>query len=157
MKLDLDRLESGRSALPVAVEIATEAEEFGPAVVRLDGELIVDNVGTRVLLGGRLRGRGRTACDRCLDEFELVWEVPVEIVVLRGPAETEEEDVCLVEQRHGEVDLHEALREMALLALPTRLVPPEDDEGRCTLCGLDFAAAEDETEEEIDPRWEGLP
>ena len=44
MKLDLDRLESGRSALPVAVEIETGAKEIGPATIRLSGELTVDNV-----------------------------------------------------------------------------------------------------------------
>ena len=159
MKLDLDRQERGRSALPVAGEVALGLGDGCPGRAALRGDLVVDNVESRFLLSGTLEATGRAECSRCLAEFELRWDVPVEITILRDVETDEGEgDSLVIRQRSGEVDLTESLRESAVLAFPQAPICRDDCRGLCPACGIDrntdTCLCE---EEETDPRWDGLP
>ncbi len=159
MKLDLDRQESGRSGLPVEgdLELALGDGRVDHASIR--GELVVDNVESRFLVNGVLQAEGRAECGRCLAEFDLRWEVPVEIIVLRDVDTDEGEgDSLVIRQRAGEVDLVDALRESAVLAYPQAAVCRDDCRGLCPQCGIDRNTGTCTcADEDIDPRWAGLP
>ena len=159
MKLDLDRTPAGASTLPVDAEIALEMGTGAPAAVRLQGELRVDHLESRVLVRGALRATGRAECDRCLNPFDLGFDVPVDILVFRdadAPAETEDGQV--LHQRIGELDLHAPLAEAVVLALPQTRVCREDCRGLCPHCGIDWNEATCTcADADHDPRWDGLP
>ena len=158
MKLDLDRDPVGRSRVAVAESSTLERGDEELVAVALSGSLVVDNLESRVVVTGNLEGSCQVACDRCLEDFALTFEVPVEILVIRDFAPESEPDVCVIHQRVGLVDLDPALREASLLALPQKRLCTETCRGLCPACGgnrnltaCDCAAAES------DPRWEGLP
>jgi uncharacterized protein len=159
MMLDLDRTPAGRSRLVVAGELALDVGAGGPQKVTVAGDLEVDNLERRFLVHGQLRATGAAECGRCLAEFTLHYDVPVEIVVLRDENDDEGEgDNLVLHQRAGEVDLSEALRESAVLAVPQAKICDPGCRGLCADCGADLnegpcgCAAAD-----VDPRWEGLP
>ena len=159
MKLDLDRQEPGRSELAIEGEIPVGLGADAPERAAIRGTLVVDNVESRFLLGGTLTASGPAECGRCLAGFELRWDVPVEIIVLRDADTDEGEgDSLVIRQRAGEVDLAGALRESAVLAYPQAPVCREDCRGLCPRCGIDRNTGTcDCADEDYDPRWEGLP
>lgn len=159
MKLDLDRQESGRTTLEITGDLALDLDEGRPRRAAVAGDLMVDNVSGRFLLGGELAAEGEAVCSRCLGEFELRWAVPVEIVVLLDETSDEGEgDSLVLHQGRGELDLAAPLRESAILALPQAPLCSEECRGLCPRCGVDrnvenCTCVEDDT----DPRWDGLP
>jgi uncharacterized protein len=159
MKLDLDRQEPGRFELAIEGELDLGLDDGRPGAAAIDGTLVVDNVESRFLLNGTLSAAGRAECGRCLAEFDLRWDVPVEIIVLRDVDTDEGEgDSLVIRQRSGEVDLTEALRESAVLAFPQAPVCRDDCKGLCPSCGIDRNTGTCEcADDNIDPRWEGLP
>jgi uncharacterized protein len=159
MKLDLDRTAAGRSELELAGEVRLGLPEGGPDRTAVSGSLTVDHVSRRFLLGGTLTATARATCGRCLEEFDCTWDAPVEIQVLLDAASDEGEgDTLVIRQSRGEVDLHEPLRELLMLAFPLAPVCREDCRGLCAACGIDRNRGTCTcAEEDHDPRWDGLP
>jgi len=83
----------------------------------------------------------------------------VDLMVLRDVDSDESEGVTLlILQRKGEVDLRPALRECAVLGFPQAVVCKADCRGLCSDCGIDLNLGTcDCKEQNVDPRWEGLP
>jgi uncharacterized protein len=159
MKLDLDRQAYGRSELPLDGVLELGMTEGRPTSADLVGVLIVQNLDSRVLLSGTLRAEGRTECGRCLKEFSIGWDVPVDLQVLRDVDTDESEGVTLlILQQKGEVDLSDSLRECAVLGYPHAAVCSEECKGMCPECGIDRNQGTCECEDlNVDPRWDGLP
>ncbi len=159
MKLDLDRQPLGRSELALGGNLDLGMPAGRPQSAEVTGTLVVQNLESRVLMSGTLRAEGRAECGRCLEEFSLVWDVPVDLTVLRDVDTDESEGVTLlILQTKGEVDLGESLRECAVLAYPHSLVCRDDCKGLCPECGIDRNQGTCECEEQnVDPRWDGLP
>ena len=159
MKLDLERQPAGRSQLELAGKLALGPLEGGPTAVEVTGSLWVDNLESRFLLTGSLAAQGDAACGRCLGRFPLAYEIPVEIMVMCSvELGSEMGDTLVIQQRSGEVDLSEALREAAILALPQVRMCRPDCRGFCPQCGADLSNELCNcTDEEVDPRWDGLP
>jgi uncharacterized protein len=159
MILDLDRQESGRSELAIGGTLELGMPDGRPPLVELAGTLVVQNLESRVLLSGNLEATGQAECGRCLEDFAIHWEVPVDLMVLRDVDSDENEGVTLLILQHkGEVDLRPALRECAVLGFPQTLVCKADCKGLCPDCGIDRNLSTcDCKEETVDPRWEGLP
>ena len=159
MKLDLDRQESGRSELALGGTLDLGMPAGSPTKANLAGTLVVQNLESRFLLSGTLVANGRAECGRCLEEFEIQWDVPVDLMVLRDvdTDETESETLLILQQK-GEVDLRPALRECAVLGYPLAVVCQADCRGLCPDCGIDRNRGTCDCEEQdVDPRWEGLP
>ena len=159
MKLDLDRQAFGRSELDLSGVLELGLSEGRPGSAEISGSLVVQNLESRVLLSGILRAEGRVECGRCLEEFGIAWDVPVDLMVLRDvdTDETEGETLLIVQQK-GEVDLRGSLRECAVLGYPQTSVCSEDCKGLCPQCGIDRNRGTCECEElNVDPRWDGLP
>jgi uncharacterized protein len=159
MKLDLDRQAYGRSELPLDGVLELGMTEGRPTSADLVGVLIVQNLDSRVLLSGTLRAEGRTECGRCLKEFSIGWDVPVDLQILRDVDTDETEGVTLlILQKKGEVDLSDSLRECAVLGYPQAPVCSEECKGMCPECGIDRNQGTCECEDlNVDPRWDGLP
>ena len=159
MKLDLDRQPMGRSALELAGEVDLGLGEDRPGPTSLKGELTVQNLDARCLVTGTLEAEGKAQCGRCLSSFACRWSVAVDLMVLRDVDSDEEEgETLLIQQKDGEVDLDDALRECAVLAFPHAPVCSQDCQGLCPVCGIDRNEGQCNCEEEdYDPRWEGLP
>ena len=118
MKLDLDRQPVGHSALELAGEVDLGLGEDRPGPTALKGELTVQNLDARCLVNGTLEAEGRAQCGRCLATFACRWPVAVDLMVLRDVDSDEEEgETLLIQQKDGEVNLQDALRECAVLAL----------------------------------------
>ena len=159
MKLDLDRQGGGRSELLIEGFLDLGVPRGRPSRAEIRGNLRVDNVGSRFLVAGSLDAVGIAECSRCLGQFELAWEVPVEIMVLRKvDSEEGTEDSLVLHQTAGVVDMKGPLRECVVLAYPQAPVCRENCRGICPQCGTDLNESScDCVEEEVDPRWEGLP
>lgn len=158
MKLDLERQPSGRSQLAVAGSITFRSREDEPAAVEFAGELTVDNLDGRLVVTGSLNATVSASCDRCLEPFDLDYEVPVELMILKDRAVEGEPDSCVIHQRTGEVDLTGPLREAILLALPQKRLCSQECRGLCPVCGANRSRKPcDCKEDRSDPRWDGLP
>lgn len=160
MKLNLDILPLGRTEETVAQDVPLRPDDPTTGRYAARGTLTVDNTDSRVLVHGDLEVTGSAVCDRCLREFTLEYQAPVEIMIVRTTAtapEVEGESMIL-HQIRGVVDLTEPLRETAVLHLPLKSVCREDCLGICPSCGADRNQAPCEcTAEPTDPRWDDLP
>ena len=159
MKLDLATRCSGRSGLPIEGVLDLDLAHGRPVRAEIHGSLCVDNMESRISVSGNLSAKGPGECARCLVEFDQIWEVPVEIMVLRkvdseeGPADT-----LVLHQTSGVVDLSESLRECVILAYPQVPVCKEGCQGICVQCGADLNESTCGcVVEEVDSRWDGLP
>ena len=159
MKLDLDSQDSGRSELEIDGILDLDLADGRPTRAGAIGRLCVDDMENRILVTGNLSASGRAECSRCLDEFELTWKVPVEIIVLRRVDSDDGEGNSLVVcQSNGELDLESPLRECLILGYPQAPVCSEDCKGLCAQCGTNLNKSTCGCiKEEVDPRWDGLP
>ena len=158
MKLDLDRTPHGRSELRISGPLKLAWGPERPDSVQVQGLLQVDNLASRFLVNGKLEARGQAECARCLAAFELVWDVPVEIMVLTDVDSDEGEgDTLVIRQKRGEVDLDEPLRECLVLAFPAAPICHADCRGLCPQCGADLNQGPCGCRnDDVDPRWAGL-
>jgi uncharacterized protein len=159
MRLDLDRIPAGRSESGVAERIGLELGDGSPEAVALTGVLVIDDLEGRCVVRGELDAEGAADCDRCLEEFTLRFAVPFAAVILRDAGhETDDAETLVLHQRRGEIDLSDALREAVILALPQTKVCGDDCRGLCARCGLNLNEGSCSCEDDdVDPRWEGLP
>lgn len=158
MILDLDRSRQGRSHLDIDHSLSLEVAGVAPEGIALEGRLTLDNLQTRLILTGELNGKTTTSCDRCLENYELVFGIPVEILILRDTEQEDEEDACVIHQRSGEVDLSAPLSELALVALPQKRICSDRCRGLCPQCGVNLNREDCRcTHEAEDPRWADLP
>jgi uncharacterized protein len=159
MELDLDRQELGQSKINISGPLDLGLGAGCPDKVDLTGHLVVQNIESRFLVSGVLQATGGAQCGRCLNDFLLHWDVPVEMMVLRDEFSEEADGVTLVIlQRRGVVDLRASLRECAILTYPQSLVCREACQGLCTSCGIDRNQGTcDCANDDVDPRWDGLP
>jgi len=159
MILDLDRHPSGRSELALDGTLDLGLADGRPETARVSGTAVVQNLESRVLVSGTLEAEGTAECGRCLEDFTLKWDVPLDVMVLRDvdTDETEGETLLILQQK-GEVDLRETLRECAILGYPQAAVCRTDCKGLCPECGIDRNRDTCDCEkEDVDPRWAGLP
>lgn len=136
-------------ASPVAVEGVASATVEGSVVVRGSWKTVVLH-----------------ECGRCLEELRVSVERPLTLAYVadeerRGVADDSpaDADERVLDGRTGALILDEGLREEVLLAVPRYLSPSEDDEGRCTRCGVAaarFRQSQEPSESAADPRWAAL-
>ncbi len=159
MKLDLERIPSGRSDLVAADEVRLEWADRKPVAVQVTGTLVVDNLEARILVSGTVVATGVAACSRCLEDFTLTWDVDVSCLVLRDVDATEgQDDLMVVHQQNDMVDLTEILRESVVLAYPLAPVCLATCRGLCPGCGHNLNKEACVCEPEAhDPRWDALP
>lgn len=121
--------------IPV-IELGTET--FGPTrPVRLTGA--VTNTGAGIVASGTIDAEFTAVCSRCLREFPLQIEAPLDaFFVAEGHDEElpEEQEIGYI--REGSVDLMDQILAALVLDLPFAPVHAEDCPGICPQCGADL-------------------
>jgi uncharacterized protein len=127
-----------------------------------------DSTGSRLWLDLTMTVTVIANCARSLEDFELTYDAPVRLIVLRGlhiphvewDYEGEEEFTVSVPETHVELDVGELLRQCLELERPLHTIKPGVDlpEGVETEdVPLPVLKDEEEAQEEpIDPRWAAL-
>jgi uncharacterized protein len=106
---------------------------------------------------GRLEGRARSACRRCLVDTTVTIDEALQMLFADVDAtEAEEPDVYVIPARGHELDLRPALREAWLLAFPAFPVCAETCRGLCPQCGVNRNETSCDCRAATDPRWSEL-
>jgi uncharacterized metal-binding protein YceD (DUF177 family) len=99
-------------------------------------------------------------CDRCLDDMEQPVETDNRLIVKLGSSYSEEDDIIVVPEDEGILDISWFIYEFAILAIPIRHVHAP---GKCNPAmtkALEELSADrssdEESTQETDPRWEQL-
>lgn len=116
-------------------------ESVGPIV----GQVKLHRTNQGIYAAGTVTISVRLACTRCLLPFTTTLAFPFReefyptIDVNTGlPVAAPDSEVAFPIDRHHELDMREALRQNALLAVPTRTLCREDCAGLCPQCGHDL-------------------
>ena len=136
----LDDAEVKKGSLHVSVSIRRATGFF---------ELLFHTAGTVII-----------PCDRCLDDMDLPVETENRLVVKLGSEYSEEDDVIVVPENEGILDMSWLIYEFVALVIPIRHVHAP---GKCnfamtkTLEELSAdRSSDEESSHETDPRWEKL-
>ena len=136
----LDDAEVKKGSLHVSVSIRKATGFF---------ELSFHTVGTIII-----------PCDRCLDDMEQSVETDNRLVVKLGSEYSEEDEIIVVPENEGILDMSWFIYEFVALVIPIRHVHAP---GKCNPAmtqALEELSADrssdEESAQEIDPRWEAL-
>ena len=136
----LDDAEVKKGSLHVSVSIRRATGFF---------ELLFHTAGTVII-----------PCDRCLDDMDLPVETENRLVVKLGSEYSEEDDVIVVPENEGILDMSWLIYEFVALVIPIRHVHAP---GKCNIAmtkTLEELSADRSSDEESnqssDPRWDKL-
>ena len=136
----LDDAEVKKGSLHVSVSIRRATGFF---------ELLFHTAGTVII-----------PCDRCLDDMDLPVETENRLVVKLGSEYSEEDDVIVLPENEGILDMSWLIYEFVALVIPIRHVHAP---GKCNIAmtkTLEELSADrssdEESSHETDPRWEKL-
>ena len=166
MRIELASLERGGGSFNHSYapdELALDDDRVNvvtPPVV--SGEIRQKGQGLRVT--GKVSGRVRIECDRCLKAVEVgvdskfdVEYVTAEDYQARQEAELTEADLDLSIFDGESLEVDELVKEELLLAVPDHVVCSADCKGMCAVCGADKNSVDCDCETgQVDPRWAGL-
>lgn len=174
MQIDIGSLRGNQSdSLRVRFSVTTlPGLDWGESVVQLvplSVEATVTNTGRSFLVCGEVRTELELQCDRCLRRFchELAATLEEEYL---PAAEAKAQRSCDTASPEADsqfaqenvftgdvIDLAEAVREQAILALPWKKLCSNDCLGLCPICGKDLNKGDCSCEREtIDPRMASL-
>jgi len=121
--------------------------EVNPAELSLEENIIKGNINllldlfkadNQLEIKASVNGILELECDRCLDLFEKKFEQKLELVYIQKSPREEvyNDDYLRIYLPHMKtVDITNDIKEMVMLAVPMRKVPPEKEDGSCTWCG----------------------
>jgi uncharacterized protein len=105
-----------------------------------------------------IEGKVLVTCDRCTNEFDFPLSDFQKLIVKLGAEYMEEsDDVVVIPETDYQFDLSSYIYEFIHLALPARILHPEDEDGN-TACDPDMLRILERLtpSASIDPRWEAL-
>jgi uncharacterized protein len=117
-----------------------------------------------ILVSCKLKSEVDLTCNRCLRRFRHPLKIKFEeefvpTVDIHNGANLpppEEASTFTIDEHHN-IDLKEAVRQYALMAIPMKALCSEDCAGLCQKCGQNLNEGKcDCPAEEIDPRWAKL-
>ena len=144
--IDLGSLRQGH----VRIELESDAQDVGlspsgwPGPIR--GAFGVEKTGERVNVRGTVSALARLECVRCLSEFDLPLEAPLDVFAERAGAGRSRDEEALERDEYmkfhdgRQLDLRDEAREALLLELPMVHRCREDCRGLCPRCGADLNA-----------------
>ncbi len=126
-----------------------QGDEEDDQILGLDSPLTVQisisRAGSKYVLEGRLSGRLRLRCGRCLEPFYNDLKSNFRLFLTLPPSDTENSELELLEEdmsvdfiMGGEIDLDEVVREQIYFSLPMKSLCREDCSGLCPLCGANL-------------------
>ncbi len=131
---------------------------------RVTGKVRLIRTNRGILVKGTLKGQIPVECSRCLKVFDLPLTIELEeeyfpvIDVNSGSTlDLPDEPGSFSIDEHHVLDLTEAIRQNALLAIPMKPLCKPDCSGLCTQCGKDLNNKQCKcSQTTIDPRWSKL-
>ncbi|HET9772204.1 MAG TPA: DUF177 domain-containing protein [Acidimicrobiia bacterium] len=115
-------------------------------------DLRLESLSAAIVASGRVRGRWRSVCSRCLAPLEADFDLRLREVFEEDPIEDETYPL-----QHEEIDLEQPLRDNVVPELPTIPVCADDCQGLCPTCGVNRNESDcDCGSEARDPRWDTL-
>jgi uncharacterized protein len=131
---------------------------------RVTGSVKFIRTNRGILVKGTVKTKIPVECSRCLKVFDQAITVELEeeyfptIDVNSGSVvETTDDPSDFFIDDHHILDLREAIRQNALLAIPMKPLCKVDCAGLCSQCGKDLNTKQCKcTKQEIDPRWAKL-
>ncbi len=123
--------------------------------VRVTGRL-QDAGDGRFYWRGSLTTRIAGQCRRCLTPVSVPVAADIDALFSRDPDALEDPNTYPLAADATQIDLHPAVREELLLAVPQWVVCREDCRGLCPRCGKDLNAGPCGCPPAPDPRWRGL-
>ena len=146
-------------------------EDYGPCddvpfAGPIQGWVELTRVNYGVLVRATLESSVTLECSRCLERFTQMLTFPFEerfiptidvetgLAVFDPIEDEDEEDVFEIDDHH-QIDLHEAIRQHALLRLPLQPLHSPDCLGLCPNCGRNRNLGECHCawDQEVDQRW----
>jgi uncharacterized metal-binding protein YceD (DUF177 family) len=118
-------------------------------------ELDLEKKSTMLILHFNLKGKVKTICDSCGDDFEMNVSHKDRIIVKFGEDTGEAiDEIWEISQHDHQINIANLIYEFAHLSLPSKRVHPK---GKCNEKALEeLENLEQNQIEVIDPRWEGL-
>jgi uncharacterized protein len=104
----------------------------------VEAEYLFDGEGVRT--GGSFSAEIKTACSRCLVEFEYPVEFQFSEYYKKQAGEEDEDEVYTYES--DIIDLTKMLQDNIVLELPMKFLCREDCKGLCVVCGADLNKGE---------------
>jgi len=164
IKLDIGRVPEGHSHLDIEAE-ASDLEACvddgrleSPANLRLD----LDRRGNDIFIKGTVGARAVLGCSRCLNEYSLELEAPMELWCVVGgesdaAGEEDRENAVRISPGAKFMDLAGPARSELLVLLPLKPLCGEGCKGLCPKCGVDLNASSCSCgPESPDSRWDAL-
>lgn len=142
----------------------SEVFDIADSTSQVEGEVKLMRTDRGILVKGILHTKVEVSCSRCLDLFDCPLALDIEgvyfptIDIVSGASlPLPDEPGCFTIDEHHVLDLSEAVRQYALLALPMKPLCRQDCAGLCPNCGhnLNHGACEC-LPQKIDPRWAKL-
>jgi uncharacterized protein len=124
--------------------------------------LDIDRRGGDIFIKGRVAAVAVLGCSRCLNEYSLELEAPLELLCVVGSepdasADEDRENVLRVSPGAKFVDLSGPVRSELLVLLPLKPLCDQECKGLCPMCGIDLNASSCSCRHEgHDSRWDAL-
>jgi uncharacterized protein len=138
----------------------SEISELQDGLLKLQIEM--EKTETMLNLKFHFKGTVTAMCDRCLDPVTIPMNFKERLIVklTQNMDEVEESDdnIWVINENEYELDIFHFVYEAIRLALPLKIVHPNDKMGNST-CNPEVLKKLEKyshKESEIDPRWEGL-
>jgi len=141
-----------------------EAVDIADGSSLVQGKVRLMHTNRGILARGKLHTEVEVTCSRCLSLFDCPLTLDIEEeyfptadVVSGASLHLPDEPGCFIIDEQHILDLTEAIRQYALLAIPMKPLCREDCAGLCPICGHDLnQGACGCLPQEIDPRWSEL-
>lgn len=141
-----------------------EKVRIGEETPHVRGEITMLRTNRGILVTGRLETDTGLTCSRCLGQFRQPVTLEIEeeyfpsIDILTGSQieVPEDEPEAFVIDQNNILDLTEAIRQYALLAVPMKPLCKEDCAGLCPTCGVNRNLKTCNCPPAVDPRLETL-
>lgn len=109
----------------------------------------ISKAGSRYLLNGRLSGRLRIRCDRCLEPYKRDLDSDFSLYLAADPLYTDQSEIELLEEDMSvefitgdELCVDDIVREQVYLSLPMKCLCRTDCAGLCPYCGSNLNVKE---------------
>jgi uncharacterized protein len=140
----------------VHLEVPVTGLENPATTVDADEPLTIDlrleSLTAAIVASGRVRGRWRAVCSRCLIPVEVDFDLTMREVFEEDPIEEETYPLG-----RDEIDLEQPLRDVVVPELPLVPLCDEGCQGLCPSCGGNRNEEPCECDDvPRDPRWENL-
>ena len=136
-----DRIDRTCPAAALSAEAADEYRVVNDVALTLR----VRKEGVRYRVVGGVRTRVQLSCCRCLDQFEAMRDIGVDLLYLpqsanQGETESEisDEDLSTAFYRDDQLDLAQMVREQLQLSVPMKPLCRSECRGLCPVCGTNL-------------------